>query len=148
MTTIMSDRDGSPQTADNKPMLPVQSAWNIFPAMSGGTLQLLHVQFSTYLFALLLPRHVSRQVIYVLALLSIRFALTKTHLRVGFVEETSPQAVNCLRNSGLQLWATPRFPGKRYRCDTSYIVESWNGPAGGGRRSGRGFVSINLTRSF
>ena len=43
------------------------------------------------------------------------------------LEETSPQAVNCLRNSGLELWATPHFPGKRYGHNTSNIVESLNG---------------------
>lgn len=84
----MSDRDEGVQTADNEPTLPVQSVWNIFLAMSGGTLEFLHVH-PTHPPALLLPRHVSRQVIYVLALLSTRFALTKTYLRVGFVEKTS-----------------------------------------------------------
>ena len=50
------------------------------------------------------------------------------HLQASFVEleEKSPQAANYLRNSGLELWATPRFPGKRYGHNTSNIVESLN----------------------
>ena len=48
-----------------------------------------------------------------IALISTHLALTETHLRSGFVEleESSPQAVNYLRNSGLELWSAPRFPG-------------------------------------
>ena len=48
-----------------------------------------------------------------IALISIHFALTETHLQSGFVElgESSPQAVNYLHNSGLELWVAPRFPG-------------------------------------
>ena len=46
--------------------------------------------------------------------------------RLVELEEISPQAVNYLRNSGLELWATSRFPGKRYGHNTSNIVESLN----------------------
>ena len=66
--------------------------------------------------------------IFVFKLHSICFALTQTQLQAGFVEleEISPQEVNYLRNSGLELWATPRFPGKRYGHNMSNIVESLN----------------------
>ena len=66
--------------------------------------------------------------IFVFKLHSICFALAQTQLQAGFVEleEISPQEVNYLRNSGLELWATPRFPGKRYGHNTSNIVESLN----------------------
>ena len=66
--------------------------------------------------------------ILVFKLHSICFALVKSQLQAGCVEleEVSPQAVNYLRNSGLELWATDRFPGKRYEHNTSNIVESLN----------------------
>ena len=42
------------------PMLPARSVWNIFLATSKRTLELLHAQFPTRLFASLLLRHVFR----------------------------------------------------------------------------------------
>ena len=42
------------------------------------------------------------------------------------LEQTSPKAVNYLRNSGSAPRATPRFPGKRYGHNTSNIVEILN----------------------
>ena len=60
--------------------------------------------------------------------LSFYFTFTETCIQAGFVEleEISPQAVNYLRNSGVELWASPRSPGKRYGHNTSNIVESLN----------------------
>ena len=50
-TTIMSDRDKGlsyVQRTTRLPTLPMQSVWNIFPAMSKRTLESLRAQFSTY----------------------------------------------------------------------------------------------------
>ena len=107
------------------PTLPVQSVRAI-PAMSKGASGFLHALFSTRLFASFLRRHTFRYVVYMFVLLNTQSALTEARPLVCSVgpEGTSPQAVNCPRNLGLELWATPRFPGKRYGYNTSNIVES------------------------
>jgi hypothetical protein len=107
-TTIISDRDKGLRAADDE--IPLASRAICLEHLSRNIQQNFGLQAKTIFDA------------------RIRYALTDQGLEAGFNElgEHSQRAVNYLRGIDLALWATPRFPGKRYGHNTSNLVESTN----------------------
>ena len=118
-TTIMSDRDKGLQSADNEIAHATRAicvehlSRNIQKNFGVPSRTIFN---SSIRFPLTKTRlQVGHLLVYICS------ALIETHLQAGFVEleQTSPQAVNYLRNSRLELRAAPCFPGKRYGHNTS-----------------------------